>query len=166
MAGLLGISRMIANSALNLGGSRIAWQRAKLCPATRPNGSPCFDEDSGSAYIDCPVCRGNGTVYDRAVVFNGVYTDNSNRFEFDETGGLVQGKKTLSIPHHIPITIMKERASDELDGYIARRIARDRFTILSPDNKPVEVLFLMQEAVDPFINSGVIYRIVEVANTY
>ena len=166
MSGLLGISRIIANAALQMGGSRIAWQRAKLCPATRPNGDPCYNEDSGSSYVDCPVCRGNGVIYDKPVIFNGVYTDKSNTFEYDENGGLVAGKKTLSIPHNIPVTIMKERSSDMEDGYSTRRVARDRFTLISPDNVAVETLFLKQEAVDPFINSGVIYRIVEVENSY
>lgn len=163
---LLGVSRLIANSALSLGGSRIAWQRAELCPGVRRNGDPCYSEGSGSSDIDCTICGGYGVLYKKAHLFLGVYTDKSNQFEYDENGGLVAGKKTLSIPFNIPVTILKNRGTDLGDGFTSRRVARDRFTILSPDNQAVEVLYLKDEAVDPFINSGKIYRILEVENNY
>lgn len=162
---LLGISRVIAEAALELGGSYIAWEKAQLCGNLRPSGEPCFSEDSGSSWVDCPVCHGSGVVYSKPQVFKAIYTDNSNRFEYDENGGLVAGKKTLSIPHNIPVSVLKQRYGST-EANTARRVARDRFRILSPEGQVVETVWLESDAVDPFISSGRIYRIVEVSNNY
>lgn len=162
---LLPVSRLIANGALRLGGSYIIWLKAIPCPGLRPGGTPCYDMDSGSYWVDCPVCHGNGMTYAGKRVIRGIYTDNSNQFEPDGAGGLMQGKKTLSLPHELPITLMKESGGGFDDGFSSpRKVLRDKFVVLTPDGKVTETLYMTADPVKPSINSGSIYQIVEVVS--
>jgi len=162
---LLPVSRIIANGALKLGGSTILWYKAQTCPAYRRNGKPCYDNDSGSNWIDCQVCGGTGLAYTKKPrAIKGIYTDNSNEFLPDGNGGFLTGKKTLSLPWDLDISLMKHRGYYS-DGQMApREVLKDKFVILSPEGKVAEVVYLEKDPVKPTINSGTIYQHVEVSN--
>lgn len=159
---LLNISRLIANSALKLGGSYIQYYKATFCPGTRDDGSPCFNERTGAPWVECPICEGRGHTYAKPIIFKGVYTDNSNKISYNPEGVLVTGDKTLSIPHYIDAGILKDRVNSTGTG--TSRVLRDKFVILSPNGQPVEILYMLHESVDPTINSGDIYKIIAVGN--
>lgn len=163
---LLPISRLIARSALTLGGTKILWYRATPCSGRRDDGTPCFDEESGSAWIDCPVCQGVGARYLKAQWIHCVYTDKTNEFEPDGSGGFVRGKKSLSVSPDLHISLLKMNHSSLTleDGKIAPRILlRDKFVRINPlDGKVQEVLYLESEPNVPVINGGQIYQILNV----
>ena len=170
---LFPISSLIADSALALGGSDIAWHKAIFCPYVRDDGSPCYDEDRGSAWIECPVCAGEGVIYAHPKYIKGIYTDKSNEFEQDysaQSGGFIQGHKSLSLPRGLDIRILKPRNSDSENS--ARRLLRDKFQLLGQCCEPdgsreiIETLYLDDDVVNPVINSGQIYQIVRVKNNY
>ncbi len=97
-------------------------------------------------------------------VVQGIYTDNSNEFVPDGNGGFLQGKKTLSLPHDLDISLMKFRGYYR-DGVMApREVLKDKFVILSPEGKVAEVVYLEKDPVKPTINSGAIYQHCEVSN--
>lgn len=155
------VSHMVADSALLMGGSNILWYRAEFCPYIREDGRPCFDEKSGNAYIECPVCVGKGTVWGQPRSIRGVYTDKSNEFIPDGMGGFMKGRKTLSLSPNLPIKLLKHR-----DEKVARRLLRDKFILLERDchgrMKHKETVFAAADPVKPTINSGTIYLILEV----
>lgn len=161
MSNLLPLSRRIAMAALRLNGTKIYWQKATMCPARRRDDSPCYDEESGSANINCPVCKGRGSIYAKGEVIYGVYTDNSNQWQQDPSGGFMMGSKTLSLPFWLNIQLLKERGGN---AGVSRRLLRDKFTLLSPQNKPVEVVYLEQDPTKPIVGSGIIYQIIQVGN--
>lgn len=164
---LFNISRLIGQSAIALGGSDINWYKALFCPYVRPDGSPCFDEVRGSPWSECPICGSTGTVWASPVFIKGIYTDNSNRYLPDGSGGFIVGDKTLSLPANLDITLMKPRKSND-----SRRFLRDKFEMLgrccNPDGsrEVLETLYLEEDPVKPTINSGTIYQIVKVKNNY
>jgi hypothetical protein len=164
---LFPISKLIADSALRLGGSDIAWHKAIFCPYVRDDGNPCYDESRGSSWIECPICGGEGVVYASPRFIKGVYSDKSNEFVPDGSGGFIRGDKTLSVPRNLDIKLMKPRNNDS-----ARRILRDKFQLLGrccqPDGSReiIETLYLDDDTVQPFINSGSIYQIIRVRNNY
>ena len=98
MFDLSAISKVLSNAALDLGGSDFYWHKAIFCPYVRDDGSPCYDEDRGSSYIECPVCGGEGVIYASPVMIKGIYSDGSNTFVPDGSGGFVKGEKTISFP--------------------------------------------------------------------
>lgn len=161
------ISRLLSSAALELGGSDFHWHKAIFCPYVKDDGSPCYNEDRGSSYIECPVCGGEGVIYASPQVIKGIYSDSSNTYIPDQSGGFVKGEKTISFPPDLDIKLLKERNSQD-----ARRLLRDKFELLgrccTPDGTREirEVLYLKNEPVKPSINSGEIYQIVEVANNY
>lgn len=159
---LFPISELIANSALNLGGSIIEFHKATFCTATRQDGSPCFDERTGSSWVECQQCRGRGHYYAKPVRFKGIYTDNSNQITYNAEGVALIGEKTLSIPAWVPTTLLKPRVAS--NGAGTHRVMRDKFILLSPSGQIVDILFLKHESVNPTINSGTIYKIINVEN--
>lgn len=164
---LSGISRLLANHAMQLSGTDIKWYKAIFCPYVRPDGSPCYDEARGSPWIECPVCRGNGSIYMSPRLIKGVYTDNSNKFVPSPDGGFMQGSKTLSLPADLDIHILKERSTD-----VGRRYLRDKFELLGKCCEPdgsrqvLETLYLEDDPVKPTVSSTHIYQIVQVVNNY
>lgn len=164
MNNLFPIAGLIADLALNMGGSYVKFYKAVFCPGKRTDGTPCFKEDSGASWIECPICKGRGAIYRHGIIVPAVYTDNSNRFTPDQNGGMMQGKKTLSLPRNIDAAMLKSR-SGSIDSNTSRRILKDKFILLDRNGTPVEVLYLQADPVIPTINSGEIYKIVEVANT-
>lgn len=164
---LFPISSLIADSALALGGSDISWHKAIFCPYVRDDGSPCYDEDRGSPWIECPICHGEGVIYASPKYVKGIYTDKSNEFLPDESGGFIQGHKSLSLPRGLDIKLLKPRNSTD-----SRRLLRDKFQLLGQCCQPdgsreiVETLYLDDDVVTPVINSGRIYQIVRVKNNY
>lgn len=167
MFDLFSISQTVADAALQLGGSDIRWYKAIFCPYVRDNGKPCYDEERGTSYIECPLCGGEGVMYASPRTVRGIYTDNSNNYSPDGSGGFIRGEKSLSLPRDLDIRLLKER-----DSQNARRILRDKFELLGvgcrPDGSRVvrEVLYLKQDPVIPTINSGEIFQTVQVANNY
>lgn len=168
MFDLSDISYTIANAALDLGGSDFYWHKAIFCPYVRDNGSPCYDENRGNAYIECPVCGGEGVIYSSPIGVKGIYTDNSNTYTPDGSGGFIKGEKTISFPPDLDIRLLKER--DSFNS--SRRVLRDKFELLgkccNPDGsrEVKEILYLKNPPVKPAINSGYIYQIVQVGNNY
>lgn len=164
---LFPISKLIADSALRMGGSDIAWHKAIFCPYVRDDGTPCYDESRGSSWIECPICGGEGVVYASPRFIKGIYSDKSNEFVPDGSGGFIRGDKTLSVPRNLDIKLMKPRSNDS-----ARRILRDKFQLLGrccqPDGSReiLETLYLDDDTIQPFINSGSIYQIIRVRNNY
>jgi hypothetical protein len=167
MFDLYPISQTIAQAAMNLGGSDIRWYKAIFCPYVRDDGSPCYDENRGSSYIECPICGGEGVIYASPRTVRGIYTDNSNRVNESRSGIFLKGEKTLVLPIELDIRILKER-----DSQNARRLLRDKFELLgrccNPDGSREvrEVLYLKQDSVKPEVSSGSIYQRVEVSNNY
>ena len=157
---LLPVARIVANGALRLGGSQILWYKAIPCPNRRPDGSPCYDEDAGSNWVDCSVCRGQGMTYAQKRPILGIYTDNSNEFVPDGSGGWMQGKKTLSVEAGLPITMMKEVMDSFGNGN--RLVLKDKFVIFGVDGRVAEIVYLQSDPIKPTINSGEIYSILEV----
>lgn len=162
------ISNLLANQALKVGGSDIRWYKAVFCPNLRDDGTPCYDEIRGSSWKECPVCGGRGTTYASPVYIKAVYTDNSNNWQPDGSGGFIQGRKSLSLPRHLDIRLLKER-----DGVPnPRRLLRDKFELLGPccDDKgerpTQEVLYLLNDVVKPTIHNQTIYQTAEVGNNY
>jgi hypothetical protein len=167
MFDLYPISQTIAQAAMDLGGSEIRWYKAIFCPYVRDNGKPCYDEDRGTVYIECPICGGEGVIYASPRTVRGIYTDNSNRYSQDRSGGFIKGEKSLALPIELDIRLLKERSSQN-----ARRLLRDKFELLGrccrPDGSREvrEVLYLKNDPVRPEISSGSIFQRVEVANNY
>lgn len=167
MFDLFSVSKIVSDAALDLGGSEIRWYKAIFCPYVRDDGSPCYDETRGTSYIECPVCGGEGSIYASPRTVRGIYTDNSNRYTQDASGGFVKGEKTLALPRDLDIRLLKER-----DSQSPRRLLRDKFELLSRDcgsdgkKKVREVLYLKNDPVIPTVNSGEIFQTVEVANNY
>jgi hypothetical protein len=165
MFDLYPISQTIAQAAMNLGGSEIRWFKAIFCPYVRDDGSPCYDENRGTTYIECPVCGGEGVIYASPRTVRGIYTDNSNRYSPDRSGGFIKGEKSLAMPIELDIKLLKERTSQN-----SRRLLRDKFELLGRCCKPDgsrevrEVLYLKNDPVRPEISSGSIFQRVEVAN--
>jgi hypothetical protein len=163
---LFPISTLIADSALRLGGSDISWHKAIFCPYVRDDGSPCYDESRGSAWIECPICGGEGVVYASPVFVKGIYTDKSDEFVPDGSGGFIRNVRTLSLPRHLDIKLLKPRS----DNTSTRRFLRDKFLLLgrccNPDGSReiIETLYLDDDVINPVINSGYIYQIVRVTN--
>jgi len=161
------VGKLISESALEMGGSHIAWHKADFCPYVRDDGTPCYDEKRGSAWIECPVCGGTGNIYQSPRYIKGIYTDNSNRFLPDGTGGYMRGEKSLSLPPSLDIRLLKPRGSDD-----SRRILRDKFEILSnecnPDGsrKVLDIVYLAEDPIKPTVNSGTIYQTVLVQSNY
>lgn len=164
---LLAISRLLGHSAMQLGGSEIHWYKALFCPYVKSDGSPCYDESRGSAWAECPVCGGRGAIYASPRLVKGIYTDNSNKYLPDGSGGFMQGEKTLSLPHELHITLLKHRSSDN-----ARRFLRDKFELLgrccneNGERDILELLYLKDDPVKPTVSSGHIYQIVNVVDNY
>lgn len=164
---LFPVSNLLADSALQMGGTDIMWHKAIFCPYVRPDGTPCYDEKRGSPWIECPICGGTGVVYASPQQIKAIYTDNSNRYYPDGAGGFMQGDKTLSVSRNLDISMLKARDTND-----ARRLLRDKFEVLgrccNPDGtrEVKEVLYLDQDPTEPTINSGTIYQIVPVANNY
>jgi hypothetical protein len=162
---LFPVSKLIANAAMNFGGSDIGWYKGILCPYVRDDGSPCFDETRGSSWVECPICGGEGTTYAFPKFIKGIYTDKSNEFIPDGSGGFIRGEKTLSVSTALPITLMKPRHTE-----VARRFIRDKFTLLgkccNPDGSReiIEVMYLADDTIKPTVNSGAIYQIIKVQN--
>lgn len=167
MFDLSAISRVLSNAALDMGGSDFLWHKSVFCPYVRDSGLPCYDEDRGSSYIECPVCSGEGVIYEDPVSIKGIYVDGSNTYVPDGSGGFVKGEKTISFPPDLDIRLLKERSSLN-----SRRLLRDKFVLLGPCCKPdgtreiKEVLYLKNPPVKPSINSSEIYQIVQVSNNY
>lgn len=167
MFDLLPISKIIADTAMSAGGSDIKWYKAIFCPYTRDDGNPCYDESRGSAYIECPVCGGEGVIYASPVYTRGVYVDNSNNYSQDASGGFVKGEKSLALPTDLDIKLLKYR-----DSQNPRRLLRDKFELLGrccrPDGSREvrEVFYLKNDPVKPEVSSGSIYQKLEVANNY
>jgi len=167
MFDLFPISQTIANAALELGGSDIKWHKAIFCPYVRDNGSPCYDERRGTSFIECPICGGEGVIYASPRTIKGIYTDNSNKYNKDSSGGFILGEKTLNLPSDLDIRLLKER-----DSQNSRRLLRDKFELLGrccrPDGSREirEVLYLKNDPVIPTISSGKIFQTVEVSNNY
>lgn len=167
MFDLFPISQVIAQSAMDMGGSDIRWYKAIFCPYVRDDGSPCYDENRGTSYIECPVCGGEGVIYASPRTVRGIYTDNSNRLTESRPGEFIKGEKTLSLPSELEIQLLKSR-----DSQNARRLLRDRFELLGrccqPDGSREvrEVLYLKHDPVKPEISSGSIFQKIEVANNY
>lgn len=167
MFDLSSVSNLVADAALSLGGSDFHWHKAIFCPYVDAEGKACYNEDRGTTNIECPVCGGEGVVYADPVFLRGIYTDNSNKFYPDGSGGFIKGEKTLSLPRHLDLRLLKERNSGN-----ARRLLRDKFELLGPccredgTREIREVLYMKSDPVVPTINSGKIYKIVEVANNY
>lgn len=166
MLNLSSIANLIADQAINMGGSDIRWYKAIFCPNVRDNGHPCYDEERGSSWKECPVCGGRGNLYMTPRYIKGVYTDNSNRWNPDGAGGVIQGNKSLSLPRDLNIQLLKERANE------SRRLLRDKFELIGQccdenGERPVkEVLYLLHDPVKPTIHNGTIYMTVEVGNNY
>lgn len=164
---LLPISVIIANAALNLGGSYIKWERASYCPNIRDNGKPCYDSMSGSSWNECNVCKGRGVIYLKGVIVKGIYTDNSHHFEPDGSGGFIQGERTLSLPLQLKIQLLKPKKGFSSDGSsTGRRLMRDKFTLLDARGRPIEVLYLKDNPQKPTISSGTIYQICPVETNF
>lgn len=165
---LFPISSLIADSALQLGGSDIAWYKAIFCPYVRDDGTPCYDETRGSAWIECPVCGGEGVIYASPRFVKGIYTDKSDEFIPDGSGGFIQNHRSLSLPRGLDIRLLKPRN----DSTSTRRLLRDKFILLgrccNPDGsrEVIETLYLDDDVVNPVINSGHIYQIVGVKNNF
>lgn len=166
MLDLNNVSRMLAGQALTLGGSDLRWSKAIFCPNVRDDGTPCYDETRGSSWKECPVCGGRGSLYAFPVTIKAIYTDNSNKWFPDGAGGLMRGDKTLSLPRHMDIRLLKDRAGE------SRRLLRDKFELLGkccePDGSRAveEVLYLLHDPVKPTIHGGTIYQIANVGNNY
>lgn len=160
------VSNMIADHALQLGGSDIRWHKAMFCPNVRDDGTPCYDETRGSSWKECPVCGGRGTMYASPITIKGVYTDNSNQWFPDGAGGVIKGNKSLTLPRHLDIRLLKDRDGD------SRRLLRDKFELLGKccdhnGQRPVaEVLYLLHDPVRPTIHNDTILMTVEVGNNY
>ena len=167
MFDLSSISNLIADSALGLGGSDLAWHQAEFCPYVRDDGTPCYDETRGSPWMECPICGGRGAIYKSPRYNRGIYTDNSNKFFPDGSGGFMRGNKTLSLPRDLPLKLLKSRNTQD-----ARRLLRDKFQLLGPCCNPdgsreiAETLYMIEDPVKPTINSGTIYQTVIVENNY
>ena len=167
MFDLFSISQTIADAALQMGGSDIRWYKAIFCPYVRDDGNPCYNEDRGTSYIECPVCGGEGVIYASPRTIRAVYSDNSNNYVQDKSGGFIKGEKTLSLPRDLDVRLLKER-----DSMNARRLLRDKFELLgtqcNPDGsrKVREVLYLKSNPVIPTVNSGEIFQTVQVSNNY
>lgn len=152
---------------MRLSGTDIRWYKAIPCPYVRPDGSPCYDEKSGSPWIECPICGGNGAIYMSPRSTRGTYTDNSNKFVPDGAGGFIQGKKTLSLSKTLDIHLLKIRNNQG-----ARRVIRDKFELLgkccNPDGSReiLETLWLEDDPVKPAISSDYIYQIVNVVDNF
>lgn len=159
--GLLPIARLIANAALVMGGGDVLWHIARPCPYIRPDSTPCYDEDKGTGWIDCPVCGGRGAIYNSPIIIKGVYTDNSNKYTYDASGGFMLGEKTLSVPSGVVASVLKDRGN-----FKGRRVLRDKFSILGQDGQVVEVLFLKDDPSYPAINGSKIYAILQLENNY
>lgn len=168
MFDLFPASQMIADAALQLGGSDIRWYKAIFCPYVRDDGSPCYDERRGSAYIECPICGGEGVIYDSPQTIRAIYQDDSNNYIQDRSGGFIKGEKTLSLPPDLDIRLLKERNSQNS----SRRLLRDKFELLGrccgPDGsrEVKEVLYLKNDVVKPTVSSGEIYQRAQVSNNY
>lgn len=151
-----------------MGGSDIAWHKAIFCPYVRSDGSPCYDEMRGSPWIDCPICGGEGAVYAEPVIVKGIYTDKSDEFIPDGSGGFTRNIKSLSLPMGLDIKLLKPRHTAEA----TRRWLRDKFQLLglycNPDGsrEVLETFYLDDDVVHPTINSGKIYQIVAVRSNY
>jgi hypothetical protein len=162
---LLPVSRLLANAALSAGGSDMFWHKAIFCPYTRDDGSPCYDESRGVSWIECPICGGEGAVYDNPKLIKGIYSDKSNEFVADSSGGFIRGDKTLSLSPNLGISLMKPRFNDK-----ARRFLRDKFQLLGQCCEPdgsreiVETMYLDDDTVKPTVSSGTIYQVVRVRN--
>lgn len=164
------VARLFADSALLTGGSDIMWHRAQFCPYVRDTGQPCYNEGRGSPWIECPVCKGEGAIYAHPRYFKGIYTDNSNQFFPDGSGGWMEGHKTLSVPRNLDIKLLKPRSGEAVNA--ARRLLRDKFELLGeccePDGsrKIIETMYLEDDTVSPTVNSGTIYKIIKVVSNY
>lgn len=159
---LLPISTLIAESALNLGGSYIQFHKATFCTAVRDDGRPCYDERTGSGWVECSHCRGRGHYYEKPIIFKGIYTDNSNQVTYNSEGVVLVGEKSLSIPKWVQTGLLKPRINSEGAG--THRLLRDKFVLLSTSGQPVEILYLKHESVNPTVSSGTIYKIIMVEN--
>jgi hypothetical protein len=167
MFDLYPISQTIAQAAMDLGGSEIRWFKAIFCPYVRDDGSPCYDENRGTSYIECPVCGGEGVIYASPRTVRAIYSDQSNRLSENRQGEVIRGEKSLALPIDLDIRILKQR-----DSQNARRLLRDKFELLGrccrPDGSREvrEVLYLKHDPVKPEISSGSIFQRVDVVNNF
>lgn len=161
------VAHLFSNQALQLGGSDFRWHKALFCPNVRDDGSPCFDEVRGTSWKECPVCNGTGCLYASPVYIKGIYTDNSNRWQPDGSGGFIKGNKSLSLPRNLDIRLLKDRPNAQ-----PRRLLRDKFELLGPccdsfGQRPVqEVLYALHDPTKPTIQNSTIYIQLEVGNNY
>jgi len=167
MFDLAPISNMVADAALGMGGTDVLWYEPIMCPNVRDDGSPCYDENRGAPWIECPVCGGRGSIYKSPIQFKAIYTDNTNKWYPDGSGGFFKGNKTFSVPRNLDLHMLKERLSDN-----SRRLLRDKFEVLgrccNPDGtrEVTETLYAVQDPQKPTINSNTIYQIIEVGGNY
>lgn len=159
------VAQNIVKGALMMGGSDASFFKATFCPYVRDDNTPCYDEKSGSPYIECPICGGKGVIYLPPVDVKVIYNDQSNAFQPDKSGGWIKGQKILTFdPTIITPSILKERKDS------ARRLLRDKFHILGTccdaygKRKVVELLYVLDEPVLSAVNSGIIVGTVKVGN--
>lgn len=161
------VSNTIADQAITLGGSDVRWFKAIFCPNTRDDGTPCYDETRGSSWKECPVCGGRGCIYASPVYIKAIYTDQSNRWQPDGSGGFMKGNKTLSVRRNLDIKLLKPRGGD--DG---RRLLRDKFELLGKccdengERPAKEVLYMLHDVVEPTIHNNTIYKTIEVGTNW
>jgi hypothetical protein len=168
MFNLYSVARNVVKGALMMGGSDANFYKATFCPYVKDDGMPCYDERSGSPYIECPICSGKGVIYLPPIPVKVIYNDQSNPFIADKSGGWIKGQKTLTYdPTVINPDVLKERKEDS-----ARRLLRDRFHLLGNccdergKRKVVETLYVLEQPVLSAVNSGIIVGTIKVGNNY
>lgn len=164
---LSSVASHIAGAALMMGGSDIRWYKSIPCPGLRDDGTPCYREDRGESWVECPICHGLGAAYDAPRMTRGIFSENSDMFMEDSPGGNIEQHATLSLPRNLPITIVKDR-----EGEAARRFLRDKFELLGPccdhnGKRPItRTLYLFDNTVNPTVDGATIYQIVRVSTNH
>ncbi len=146
------ISSRIVERAFLMGGYKVKYFEAERCNFVFPNGKKCFDENTLSPSVDCPICSGAGVTYKPPIDTLAIAIDRPNKPRRESLGVLYIDSIKLVVKADIPVKIIKFENTNGRSFFI-----RDKFQIYNSSNKVWHTVYVDSEPKDVWL-AGVLYK--------
>lgn len=146
------LSSVIVDRIFLMGGYKALYFSAKRCNFVFPNGVTCFNNDTFSPSIDCPLCKGTGVVYDDPVETTVLAIDQPNNIQRQNEGVFYKDTIKLVVKAELPVKLVKH---DSNSGRTF--VMRDKFSIYTSKDSLWHTVYVDSEPKDIWL-SGILFK--------